>query len=219
MKNGDEEILDIQKSYSEEIIQKIQYAIDSNLATIKVLTHVAELPKIIYLDGVKLSLTSLNNRYDTCMHFSTSIDNAFMKKWRTEPIYTFLYKDWKRLNKNINIFDNDNYIELTFNVGDVNIIALLRRVDIELADNSFALMEYGDICYNNAQYAIIKSFSPSIEERYDTSSELENKNISDKMLDNNGCEIEFGSDRKINMSIDDNTPIDDLMDSVSEELF
>lgn len=223
MKNNseNENIIDVQKIYSEEIIQEIQNALNSDITTIKTLTCVDELPKTFFINHVKLVLSCTNGHYDTCMYFDDScVDNAFMKKWKTEPIYAFLHKDWKRLNKNINIFENNNYIEANLNIKNIDITALLRRVDIELADNSFAMMEYGDIYYNNAHYAIVKAFSSTINESYNTSSELENDCPFEYVFDCNGNKFNVNEDNKQLQNTDiDLMSIDEIPDPESEELF
>ena len=224
MKESTEEnIIDVQKNYSEEIISEIQNAIDSNNASIKVLSNIDELPKVIFIDNAKIVLTYINDRYDSCLYLENCMDKEASKKWRSESPYVFYHKDWKRLNKNVDIFANNNYIELRFNVKDAEIVVLLRRVDLELAENTFALMEYGEVCYNGAHYTIIKAFSPTIGESYSSKSMLENTNYIEKLYDNYGSEIIFGADGKYNIagSDEDNTtiPIDEIPDPGSEELF
>lgn len=220
---GEEEIVEVQKNYSEEVIQEIQNAINSKNATIKVLLSIDELPNTIYIDNAKLVL-SHNDRYDTCLYLDNSMDSESAKRWRTESIYVFYHKDWKRLNKDIDIFENNNYIEITFTVKDIEIVALLRRVDLELKDDSFKLMEYGEIYYNDAQYTIIKAFSPTINERYSIVSMLENKNSRyEKMYDSFGTEVIVTADGKYNI-IDNgednmNVSIESIPDPESEELF
>ena len=219
---NEEKTFEVQKNYSEEIIAEIQHAIDENDANIKILSSIEELPKIVYMDGIKMHFVH-NDRYDVNVFCDMYHDKETGAKWKTEPVYAFYVKDWKRLNKDINIFENNNYLEVSFKVKDVNVIALLRRVDIELAEESFALMEYGDIIYNNAQYAIIKAFVPNIGETYGTKSILENNNFGDKLYDNNGIEVLFSSDgSRINMSDEDGIEIvslEDVPDPESEELF
>lgn len=218
---NEENIVDVQKNYSEEIIQEIQHAIDTNNASIKVLSNIEELPKTIYIDNTKIVLTCNNDRYDSCLLLNCILSNEDAKKWKTESVYKFYQKDWKRLNKGINIFDNNNYIEITFSVKDAEFIALLRRVDLELAENTFALMEYGEVYFNNAHYTIIKAFSPTIGESYSSRSMLENDNYTEKLYDNYGSEIIFGSDGKYSINTDnvENISPDELSDPESEELF
>ena len=219
---NEENIIDVQKNYSEEIIQEIQNALDNETAIVKILSSIDELPKIIYIDNVKMVLTHNNNSYDSCLFIDALMNKSDTTKWKTEPIWVFYHKDWKRLNKNINIFENNNYIELTFNVKDAEVNVLLRRVDIELADNTFALMEYGEVYYNNAHYAIIKAFSPTINESYSTKSMLENNNYTEKMFDNYGTEIIFNADgKRINTEPENENPmsVNDITDPESEELF
>lgn len=219
---NEEKTFEVQKNYSEEIITEIQHAIDENHADIKILSSIEELPKIIYMDGIKMNFV-YNNRYDVNVFCDMYHDKNTGAKWKTESVYAFYVKDWKRLNKNINIFENNNYLEISFKVNDADVIALLRRVDIELAEESFALMEYGDIIYNNGQYAIIKAFVPTINESYSSKSILENDNFKDKLYDNNGTEIIFGNDgSRINNDEDDGIEIvslEDVPDPESEELF
>ena len=164
-----------------------------------------------------------DSRYDIVLYCDWYHDASTGAKWKTESIYKFYFKDWKRLNKDVNIFENNNYLEVSFKVKDVDVIALLRRVDLELAEESFALMEYGDIIYNGCQYTIIKAFVPNIGETYRTKSILENNNFSDKLYDNNGIEVLFGSDgSRINTSNEDGIEIvslEDVPDPESEELF
>ena len=219
---NEEKTFEVQKNYSEEIIAEIQHAIDENHANIKILSSIEELPKIVYMDGIKMHFVH-NNRYDVNMFCDMYHDKNTGAKWKTEPVYAFYLKDWKRLNKDINIFENNNYLEVAFKVKDVDVIALLRRVDIELAEESFVLMEYGDIMYNSGQYTIIKAFVPTIGETYGTKSILENNNFGDKLYDNNGIEVLFGSDgSRINTSDEDGIEIvslEDVPDPESEELF
>ena len=219
---NEEKPFEVQKNYSEEIIAEIQHAIDENTANIKILSSIEELPKIVYMDEIKIHFI-YNNRYDVNIFCGMYHDKETGAKWKTEPVYAFYLKDWKRLNKNINIFENNNYLEVAFKVKDVDVIALLRRVDLELAEESFALMEYGDIVYNGGQYTIIKAFVPNIGETYSVKSILENNNFSDKLYDNNGIEILFGSNgSRINTSDDDGIEIvslEDVPDPESEELF
>ena len=219
---NEEKTFEVQKNYSEEIIAEIQRAIDENTANIKNLSSIEELPKIVYMDGIKMHFVH-NNRYDVNMFCDMYHDKNTGAKWKTEPVYAFYIKDWKRLNKNINIFENNNYLEVAFKVKDVDVIALLRRVDIELAEESFVLMEYGDIIYNGGQYTIIKAFVPNIGETYGTKSILENNNFGDKLYDNNGTEVLFGSDgSRINTTDEDGIEIvslEDVPDPESEELF
>ena len=219
---NEEKTFEVQKNYSEEIIAEIQHAIDENTANIKILSSIEELPKIVYMDGIKMHFVH-NDRYDINMFCDIYHDKETGAKWKTEPVYAFYLKDWKRLNKDINIFENNNYLEVVFKVKDVDVIALLRRVDLELAEESFALMEYGDIIYNNAQYTIIKAIVPTIGETYAVKSTLENVNFKDKLYDNNGNEVLFGSDgSRINTSVEDGIEIvslEDVPDPESEELF
>ena len=219
---NEEKTFEVQKNYSEEIIAEIQHAIDENYANIKILSSIEELPKIVYMDGIKMNFVH-NERYDVNVFCDMYHDKNTGAKWKTEPVYTFYVKDWKRLNKDINIFENNNYLEISFKVNDADVIALLRRVDIELAEESFALMEYGDIMYNSGQYAIIKAFIPTINESYVSKSILENDNFKDKLYDNNGIEIIFGNDgSRINNDEDDGIEIvslEDVPDPESEELF
>ena len=219
---NEEKTFEVQKNYSEEIIAEIQHAIDGNHVNIKILSSIEELPKIVYMDGIKMHFVH-NNHYVVNTFCDMYHDKNTGAKWKTEPVYAFYVKDWKRLNKDINIFENTNYFEVAFKVKDVDVIALLRRVDLELAEESFALMEYGDIIYNNAQYTIIKAFVPNIGETYGTKSILENNNFSSKLYDNNGTEIIFGSDgSRINTSDEDGIEIislEDVPDPESEELF
>ena len=220
---NEEKTFEVQKNYSEEIIVEIQHAIDENNVNIKILSSIEEFPKIVYMDGIKMHFVH-NDRYDVNVFCDMYHDKETGAKWKTEPVYAFYVKDWKRLNKDINIFENNNYLEISFKVKDVNVIALLRRVDIELVDKSFALMEYGDIIYNNAQYAIIKAFVPNIGETYGTKSILENNNFGDKLYDNNGTEVIFGRDgSRINNDDDDGgieiVSLEDVPDPESEELF
>lgn len=218
--NNEDNIIDVQKNYPEEVIQEIQNAIDSNISNIKVLTCINDLPRTLYIDNTKMVLTHIGDRYDSCLYVDYLMNKEDVKKWKTESAYAFFHKDWKRLNKNIDIFKNDNYIEIFFNVKDAEFIALLRRVDIELANNTFALMEYGEICYNNAQYTIIKAFSPSIKESYSTKSMLENVNCNEKIYDDYGSEITVNTDGYNVSSIDDiDSNIDEIPDPESEELF
>ena len=175
------------------------------------------------MDGIKMHFAH-NDRYDVNVFCDMYHDKETGAKWKTEPVYAFYVKDWKRLNKDINIFENNNYLEVSFKVKDVNVVVLLRRVDIELAEESFALMEYGDIIYSNAQYAIIKAFVPNIGETYGTKSILENNNFGDKLYDNNGTEVIFGRDgSRINNDGDDGgieiISLEDVPDPESEELF
>lgn len=219
---NEEKIFEVQKNYSEEIITEIQHALDGNTANIKILSSIEELPKTVYMDGIKMSFVH-NDRYDVIIFCDTYHDKESYAKWKTSPVYAFYVKDWKRLNKGINIFENNNYLEISFKVKDADIVALLRRVDIELTDESFALMEYGDIIYNNAQYAIIKVFVPNIGESYITKSILENDNYTDILYDNNGNEVIFSSDgSRINNDGDDGIEIvslEDVPNPESEELF
>jgi hypothetical protein len=221
---NEEKTFEVQKNYSEEIIAEIQRAIDENTASIKILSSIEELPKIIYMDGIKMHFVH-NNRYDVNAFFDMYHDKETSAKWKTESVYAFYVKDWKRLNKNINIFENNNYLEVSFKVKDADIIVLIRRVDIELANESFELMEYGDIIYNNAKYTIIKAFVPNIGESYGIKSILENNNFVDKLYlyDNNGCEILISADgSRINTSDEDGIEIvslEDVPDPESEELF
>ena len=220
---NEEKTFEVQKNYSEEIIAEIQHAIDENNVNIKILSSIEEFPKIVYMDGIKMHFVH-NDRYDVNVFCDMYHDKETGAKWKTESVYAFYVKDWKRLNKDINIFENNNYLEISFKVKDVNVIALLRRVDIELAEESFALMEYGDIIYNNAQYAIIKAFVPNIGETYGTKSILENNNFGDKLYDNNGIEVLFSSDgSRINNDDDDGgieiVSLEDVPDPESEELF
>lgn len=212
----DENIIEIQKNYSEEIISEIQNVVNNNTAEIKVLTDISELPNTVYIDNVKIVLSYTNDLYDSCLFVNS---DSVSKKWKTCSTYTFLCKDWKRLNKGIDIFENNNYLEIKFNVKDANFTALLRRVDIELAEDSFALMEYGEIYYNDAQYVIIKAFSPSIDEDYSTKSILENiTEIPNKIYDNFGYEITIDSNGKANIENNEIVTNDDI-DNESEELF
>lgn len=219
---NEEKTFEVQKNYSEEIIAEIQRAIDENTANIKILSSIEELPKIVYMDGIKMHFVH-NERYDVNVFCDMYHDKNTGSKWKTEPVYTFYVKDWKRLNKDINIFENNNYLEISFKVNDVDVVALLRRVDIELAEKSFALMEYGDIIYNSGQYTIIKAFVPTINETYSSKSIFENNNFKDKLYDNNGTEIIFGNDgSRINNDEDDGIEIvslEDVPDPESEELF
>lgn len=219
---NEEKTFEVQKNYSEEIIVEIQHAIDENNVNIKILSSIEELPKIVYMDGIKMHFVH-NDRYDVNVFCDMYHDKETGAKWKTEPVYAFYVKDWKRLNKDINIFENNNYLEISFKVKDVNVIALLRRVDIELAEESFALMEYGDIIYSGWQYTIIKAFVPNIGETYGTKSILENNNFGDKLYDNNGIEVLFSSDgSRINNDDDDGIEIvslEDVPDPESEELF
>lgn len=223
MAQEEEKFIEVQKNYSEEIISEIQHAIDSNSANIKILSNIDEFPRNICINIAKISLVEINGKYDSRLFLNVSMNKEETKRWKTESVYRFYQKDWKRLNKNINIFDNNNYIEVSFKVKDANFIVLLRRVDLELVDDTFALMEYGEISYNNAQYTIIKAFSPSIKESYSTRSMLENdSNYMEKMYDNYGSEIII-SNGNYNISEDDTNidivPIDELSDAESEELF
>lgn len=219
---NEEKTFEVQKNYSEEIIAEIQRAIDENTANIKILSSIEELPKIVYMDGIKMHFVH-NDRYDVNIFCDMYHDKETGAKWKTEPVYAFYVKDWKRLNKDINIFENNNYLEVSFKVKEVDVIALLRRVDLELAEESFALMEYGDIIYNSGQYAIIKAFVPTIGETYAIKSILENDNFKDKLYDNNGAEVLFGSDgSRINTTDEDGIEIvslEDVPDPESEELF
>ena len=219
---NEEKTFEVQKNYSEEIIAEIQHAIDESVANIKILSSIEELPKIVYMDGIKMHFVH-NERYDVNVFCDTYHDKETGAKWKTESIYAFYVKDWKRLNKDINIFENNNYLEVSFKVKDVDVITLLRRVDLELADKTFALMEYGDIIYNGGQYTIIKAFVPTINETYAVKSILENDNFKDKLYDNNGAEVLFGSDgSRINTSGEDGIEIvslEDVSDPESEELF
>lgn len=223
MKESNEEnIIDVQKNYSEEIIQEIQNALDNGTASVKILSSIDELPKTIYIDNVKMVLSCRDDRYDSCLFMDAVLNKEETRKWKTEPIWAFYHKDWKRLNKNIDIFENNNYIEIVFTVKDAEFIALLRRVDLELADNTFALMEYGEIYYNNAHYAIIKAFSPTIHENYSSKSMLENNNYTEKLYDNYGTEIIFSADgKRINTETEEDNviSINDISDPESEELF
>ena len=222
---NEEKTFEVQKNYSEEVITEIQHAINSKTATIKILASIDELPKNIYIDNVKITLSQLNEKYDAYLYLDKLMNNELIKKWHTCSTYAFYYKDWKKLNKNIDIFANDNYIEVNFNVKAAEIVVLLRRVDLELADNTFALMEYGEIFYNNAQYTIVKAFSPTIGESYSSKSMLENENYIEKIYDNYGSEIILSADGKYNITTnnedDDNdvVSIDDIADPESEELF
>jgi len=219
---NEEKTFEVQKNYSEEIIAEIQHAIDANTANIKIILSIEELPKIVYMDGIKMHFV-YNERYDVNVFCDMYHDKETGAKWKTEPVYAFYVKDWKRLNKNINIFENNNYFEVSFKVKEVGVIALLRRVDLELAEESFALMEYGDIMYNGGQYAIIKAFVPTIGETYAVKSILENVNFKNKLYDNNGTEIIFGHDgSRINTADEDGIEIvslEDVPDPESEELF
>ena len=219
---NEEKSLEVQKNYSEEIIAEIQHAIDENYANIKILSSIEELPKIIYMDGVKMNFVH-PTRYDVHIFCDMYHDKETGAKWKTEPVYAFYCKDWKRLNKNINIFENNNYISISFNVKDVIVNTLLRRVDIELAEDTFALMEYGDILYNNGQYAIIKAYVSNIGETFASKSILENNNFIDKLYDNNGTKITLGNDgSQINNNENNGFEIvslEDISDAESEELF
>ena len=219
---NEEKTFEVQKNYSEEIITEIQRAIDENVANIKILSSIEELPKTVYMDGIKMNFV-YNDRYDVIIFCDMYHDKEAYAKWKTSPVYAFYLKDWKRLNKDINIFENNNYLGVSFKVKDADIVALLRRVDIELANETFALMEYGDIIYNNAQYAIIKVFVPNIGETYAVKSILENDNCKDIIYDNNGNEVLFSSDgSRINNDGDDGIEIvslEDVPDPESEELF
>lgn len=223
MEKNEEKTFEVQKNYSEEIIAEIQHAIDENYANIKILSSIEDLPKIVYMDGIKMHFVH-NEHYDVNIFCDIYHDKETGAKWKTEPVYAFYLKDWKRLNKNINIFENNNYLEVSFKVNDADVIALLRRVDIELAEESFALMEYGDIIYNEGQYTIIKAFVPTINETYSSKSILENDNFKDKLYDNNGAEIIFGNDgSRINNDDEDDgieiVSLEDVPDPESEELF
>ena len=219
---NEEKTFEVQKNYSEEIISEIQHAIDENTADIKILSSIEELPKIVYMDGIKMNFVH-NDRYDINIFCDEYHDKKTGAKWKTESVYAFYVKDWKRLNKDTNIFENNNYLEVSFKVKDVNVIALLRPVDIELDEDSFALMEYGEILYNDAQYTIIKAFVPSINETYAVKSFLENTNFKDNLYDVNGSEIVFNSDGlRIDDSDDEGIEIvslEDIPDPESEELF
>lgn len=211
-------IIDVQKNYSDDVIQEIQRALNNNIAEINVIDNVNELPTTIYLDGIKVVFSN-NGRYDTCMYMDQPMDSSSLVKWKSTSLSKFYMKDWKRLNKNIDIFENNNYLELHFKVKDADVIALLRRVDIELKDDEFALMEYGDIEYNNIQYTVVKAFIPTLKEEYQTNSILENEFVTDKLYDNNGYEI-----LNINGNIIENDSIEivsinDVPDIESEELF
>lgn len=218
----EEKPLEVQKNYSEEIIAEIQHAIDENYANIKILSSIEELPKIVYMDGVKMNFVH-SSRYNVHIFCDMYHDKETGIKWKTEPVYAFYCKDWKRLNKNINIFENNNYIIISFNVKDVIVNALLRRVDIDLAEDTFALMEYGDILYNNGQYTIIKAYVSNIGETFASKSILENNNFIDKLYDNNGTKITLGNDgSQINNNENNGLEIvslEDISDAESEELF
>ena len=222
--NNEENIIDVQKNYSEEIIQEIQHSIDTNTASIKVLSDINEFPKTIYIDNAKIVLTQLGDRFDSCLYLDVNMSKDDAKKWKTKSICKFYQKDWKRQNKGVNIFENNNYIELKFNVKDAEFVSLLRRVDIELAEDTFALMEYGEIFYNNAHYTIIKAFSPTIGENYTTKSMLENDiSHTEKLYDNYGTEIVVGADGKYNIADNgddvNNMSVEEIADPESEELF
>lgn len=221
--NNEENIIGVQKNYSEEIIQEIQHSIDTNTANIKVLSNIEEFPRTIYIDNAKIVLTQFGDRFDSCLYLDVNMSKDDAKKWKTESVFKFYQKDWKRQNKGVNIFENNNYIELTFNVKDAEFVSLLRRVDIELANDTFSLMEYGEIFYNNAHYTIIKAFSPTIGENYSTKSMLENDIArAEKLYDNYGSEITISADGKYNLAVNNdetNVSIEEILDPESEELF
>ena len=220
---NEENIIDVQKNYSEEIIQEIQHSIDTNTANIKVLSNIEEFPRTIYIDNAKIVLTQFGDRFDSCLYLDVNMSKDDAKKWKTESVFKFYQKDWKRQNKGVNIFENNNYIELSFNVKDAEFVSLLRRVDIELANDTFSLMEYGEIFYNNAHYTIIKAFSPTIGENYSTKSMLENDiTRTEKLYDNYGSEITISADGKYNLvdnNDETNVSIEEIPDPESEELF
>ena len=82
-------------------------ALDENTANIKILSSIEELPKTVYMDGIKMSFVH-NDRYDVIIFCDTYHDKESYAKWKTSPVYAFYVKDWKRLNKGINIFENNN---------------------------------------------------------------------------------------------------------------
>ena len=219
----EENVLEIQKSYSEEIIKEIQNAINSESAKIKILSKSEELPNKLYISGVSIQFLK-TTMYDACLHVEETLDKSAMLLWKTEPAFAFLYKDWKRLNRDVNIFENNNYIEINFKVKDANVVALLRRIDIDLSGDPSLKMSYGDIYYNVGHYSIVKAFVPNLNENYWSTSILENNNKPiEKMYDNSGREIIFSAtglaknddeDGEISM-----VGLNEAIEMESEELF
>ena len=93
---NEEKTFEVQKNYSEEIITEIQHALDENTANIKILSSIEELPKTVYMDGIKMSFVH-NSRYDVIIFCDTYHDKESYAKWKTSPVYAFYVKDWKRL--------------------------------------------------------------------------------------------------------------------------
>lgn len=215
------------KNYSDEVINEIQNAISNEESCIRILTHVDELPKEVYSNDVKIKLLTVNNVNDVVLYPQIIFDQSEFIEWRKEPVKRFFINDWKSINKGIDIFENNQYIELSFNVKDVNVIVLLRRI-IELSgEENDVIEQYGDIYYNGSKYTIIKAYSPSINETYNSPSVLENIKYTEKLMDyygqiirdNTKCENGDGDDIEIISYDDPNNNINDMLDGESEELF
>lgn len=181
------------KNYSEEVISNIQNVIDNGNYSLINISSYDELPKTIYIGGTRVALTKdENGRHDCVLYYDFSFDKENIKEWKREPIGIFYSKDWK--HKNVGDDRFQKYSTLSLFVGDVEVTALLRLIDASEFKSEEEFEYSHDLTINNYAYAIIKAFSPSIQESYASSSSLEEDTFQPKIVLNYGFMDQDGND-------------------------
>jgi len=193
------------RNYSADVLHKLQQSIDEGKIEIKHFNNEDELPKVIYLDGIKVVFTKNNGTNDIVKYADTGFANTDNNTWKNTSLFKYYRKDWKKNNINL-----ENYIEVKINVGELVIIGFLTKLHMPeqvINDEGIEVItpeltqfnEDSDLIINDNAYAIIKLYIDEYE-GYSQNSQLEDRNYIEDIkeflsnIDNNDEEVENDED-------------------------
>lgn len=201
------------RNYSADILHRLQNAIDENKLEIKTFENESELPKTIYLDGIKMSFVENNNTKDIVKYADVGFANLDNNTWKNTPLFKYYRYDWKKNQINL-----QNYIEVKIFINELVIIGFLKKLEkpeqvtneegIEIITPELEQFnEDSDLLINDDVYTIIKLYIDEFED-YTKNSRLEDRNYIEDALKDYTFE-----------KTDDNSNDDDNSNMDSEVLF
>lgn len=208
------------KNYSKEVVDKIQQMINSRCYEISNIKSFDELPKTIYLNGVKVqrAINPSGRQY-----LMSTMDYGFNTEdfieWKKEAIYRFFVKDYKKMITDAESELYKDYYELYIIMHEYIIVALFKKIDnLELTEEEFNY--YNEIAINDSHYAIIKMYIKEFEE-YNVRSTLEEQTFFERIYDSYGSSYKIDEDyasQQVDTPDDNEDEYDDMYPE-SEELF
>lgn len=159
--------------YTNDILDKLQISINNGYYTISSFNSIDELPKQIYLSGIKLKLLNENGKHTSLNIQDYGLLSDSVIEWKKSPVRRFYVTDWKKYTDDLYKDNYKKYKEITITINEIVTKVLVRQIDLEEFETEDEYNMFCDLVIDDTSYAIIKIYIENNDESYSIKSIVE----------------------------------------------